>query len=119
MRPSELVGILDEIQYPGYTWHVSSEEGRWYIQATFKARDCKTFKLETQYTRKWYISREAVRSEVVQTALKCVLTSVEHEAREAFKYRGYPIFGPHYDVDQLVELWKTGKAEDLRPQGTP
>ena len=50
------------------------------------------------------MSHEATRSEVVQTALKCVLTSVEHEARESFTYRGRAIFGPHLDVDVLHSL---------------
>nr|WP_315206420.1 hypothetical protein [uncultured Albidiferax sp.] len=47
-------------------------------------------------------------SEVVQTALKCVLTSLEHEARENFKYKGAPIFGPHFDVDDLAVLCADG-----------
>ena len=43
-------------------------------------------------------------SELVQTALKCVLTSLEHEAREHFTYRGAAIFGPHFDVEALVRI---------------
>ncbi|WP_293222251.1 hypothetical protein [Ottowia sp.] len=47
-------------------------------------------------------------SELVQTALKCVLTSVEHETREQFRFRGQAIFGPHFNVEQLATLCKQG-----------
>jgi hypothetical protein len=45
-----------------------------------------------------------VRSEIVSTAFKCVLTSAEHRCREHFSYKGERIYGPHYDVDALVEV---------------
>lgn len=95
--------ILLDVTFPHYTWLVDGGE-RTYLQATFTAPHCRTGLPEVQFTRKWYVSREATRSEVVQTAFKCVLTSIEHEAREVFRYRGQPIFGPHYDVDGLAAL---------------
>ena len=52
--------------------------------------------------RKWYISRWSTKSEVIQTALKAVLTAEEHEAREKFLYQGKAIFGPHIDTDALL-----------------
>jgi hypothetical protein len=57
-----------------------------------------------QRGRRWLIERSATRSEVVQTALKAVLTWEEHEAREQFRYRGQPVLGPHLDVDALAAL---------------
>ena len=45
-----------------------------------------------------------VKSEIVQTALKCILTSAEHRVREHFKYRGSRVYGPHFDVEALHEL---------------
>jgi len=51
---------------------------------------------------KWYLSRHATESEVVLTALKGVLTALEHEAREQFTYRGVALFGPHVDVRALI-----------------
>lgn len=58
--------------------------------------------------RKWRLSRHMLKSEIVQTALMAVLAAVEHEAREQFLYKGQAIFGPHYDVDRLVELVHQG-----------
>lgn len=105
--------ILDLVTFPGYRWLVHDGE-RLYLQAAFLAPDCHTGALAEQFTRKWYISHEATRSEVVQTALKCVLTSVEHEARENFKYRGFAIFGPHLDCEKLVEIHRSNQALDER-----
>ncbi len=53
--------------------------------------------------RKWALSTHMTRSEVVQTAFKAVVTALEHEARERFRYRGESVFDPHYDIDALVE----------------
>ncbi len=67
--------------------------------------------------RKWRLSRHMTRSEVVQTALKAILTAEEHEVRERFKYRGRSIFDPHYDVDQLWALRGEGEqALDVRDE---
>lgn len=54
--------------------------------------------------RKWRISPHMTKSEIVATAFKAYMTWVEHEARESFQYRGQSIFGPHFDVDSLVEM---------------
>lgn len=55
-------------------------------------------------TRKWYISEHSTDSEILQTILKLCLTSAEHEAREAFTYRGKTIYGPHMDAKRLLEV---------------
>lgn len=100
MNRSEIQDVLRDVAFPGYTFHVAGEQ-RYYIQATFVAQCAESGNYATQYTRKWYISSLATRGEIVQTALKCVLTSLEHEARENFRYKGRAVFGPHFDVDKL------------------
>ncbi len=115
MNRAEIVAVLQQVTYPGYLFEVNLEDERMYLRAVFHAPCAETGYVEQQFTRKWYVSREATRSEIVQTALKCVLTSIEHEAREIFKYRGRAIFGPHFDVEQLVELCDE-KARDTRAQ---
>lgn len=54
--------------------------------------------------RKWRMSSWMTKSEVVQTIWAAYEAWVIHEARESFKYRGVSIFGPHFDVDALVEI---------------
>lgn len=51
--------------------------------------------------RKWRISHHACRGEVVQTALTAVLAWFEHEAREAFLWKGKAIFQPHSNLDAM------------------
>jgi hypothetical protein len=85
-----------------------------FLRAQFTAKDIVTGEPAVQHTRKWLLSEHMTRSEIVATALKCVLTSEEHEAREDFTYRGQRIFGPHFDVEYLVSLCED-EATDVRP----
>ena len=100
----------EEVQFPGYSFTFSFYP-RTYLQAFFTALCSKTSLPFEQATRKWYISSEATKSEIIQTMFKCVLTSVEHEARESFLYKGKPIFGPHFSVDAL---WNIAESLDER-----
>ncbi len=65
-------------------------------------------------TRKWLLSPHMTKSEIVQTAFKCIVTAEEHEAREKFLYKGKAIFGPHFDVEQLHGLCEMPDAHDAR-----
>lgn len=44
------------------------------------------------------------KNEIVTTAFKAVMTAMEHEVRENFRYRGASIFNPHMDPDKLVDF---------------
>lgn len=103
---------LQQVTYPGYTFAIVGDSDTssevFYLRASFLAEDIKTKKVTRHNTRKWLLSQHMTNSELVQTALKCVLTSVEHEARENFRYMEEPIFAPHYDVDDLVVLCSQG-----------
>lgn len=112
MDKRDIEGVLGHVSFPGYEFFVGQHElvdetCRYYIQASFWTEEFIPrvgTQREKHFTRKWYLSEHACRNEVVQTCLKLVLTSVEHEARESFKYRRRSIFGPHYDVDALHAL---------------
>lgn len=114
MTDQEIRNALDEVSFQNYTFNLGFSGNRTWLQATFMAPDCHTGADALQYTRKWYISNEATKSEIVQTAFKLALTSVEHEAREAFTYRGQRIFGPHMSVDVLAKLCEHGAIMDKR-----
>ena len=64
--------------------------------------------------RKWFLSPHMTKSELVQTVFKAMLTYVEHEFRSGFTYKGRLIFGPHFNVDKLVELCDDPNCEELR-----
>jgi hypothetical protein len=97
------------IQCEPYEFHVKEKNGVIYLQATYEEPDTFTGQSATQSTRKWQLSEYMTKSEVVQTALKCALTSAEHRVREAFQYQGQRVFGPHFDVDALWELAEQGR----------
>lgn len=56
--------------------------------------------------RKWRLSEHMTSAEVAQTALLAALTAAEHEMRELFKVDGVAVFGPHWDLDELVEAYE-------------
>jgi hypothetical protein len=113
MNLSEAQDIVSQIEFEGYAFKVLSRNGVLYLQAEFTEADIITGEPSLQKTRKWMLSEHMVRSEVVQTAFKCALTSAEHRVRESFKYRGERIYGPHFDCEALVEIAK-GKRLDYR-----
>ena len=110
----DFVLILEDIAYPGYEIGVHGGDDAIYLQARYQEACVVTGIVEWQYTRKWRLSPHMTKSEIVQTALKCILTSAEHRVREHFRYKGQLIFGPHFDVDALVALAQQRKL-DLRP----
>ena len=106
---NEATAWLRDVSYPGYTFTVREGHGGVFLQATYLDIDVVfPHCTERQYTRKWLLSPYMTKSEVVQTAFKCVLTSAEHRVREWFRYLDTPIFGPHFDVDDLAGLKQRG-----------
>lgn len=64
--------------------------------------------------RKWLISFHSTESEVILTALKAVLTFLEHEVRESFLYKNLALFHPHPNLDDLLEI---ADRKQLRDKG--
>ena len=101
---ADFTDIIVKLAYQGWTFEVNEQDpGEFYLQLHWTEACADTGRLQRQSSRKWKLSPWMTRSEVVQTAFKAVLTAVEHEARENFRYRDVAIFGPHFDVDDLVD----------------
>lgn len=96
--------LLAHVTYPGYTFRVGLGHGGVYLQGSYIEPCVETGAEEAQYTRKWLLSPYMTDSEIVQTAFKCVLTSAEHRVREHFTYKGKRIFGPHFNIEDLVKI---------------
>lgn len=97
--------VVAETTYPGYEFGVSMvSRGIYTIEGRFKA-PCTINGGEPvwQYTRKWLLEYPTP-SAVVGTLLKLVLTSLEHEAREMFLWKGKRVFDPHIDIHSLLSL---------------
>jgi hypothetical protein len=105
MTTSEMREALLLCSYPGYEFAVLLDgRGEIYLQAAYSEPDTVTGAESRQLTRRWFLSPEMTKSELVQTAFKCIITSMEHRVREWFRYAGNAVFSPHYDVDALWEL---------------
>ena len=114
MNIEEAKSILkDLVYYPEYKFIAMIDgRGEMFLQAMYFEEDIYTKEDVGQFTRRWFISPEMSKSELVQTAFKCVMTSMEHRVREHFLYSGRRVFGPHFDIDDLYEA--AGKTEDKR-----
>jgi hypothetical protein len=106
--------VLDDIRFNDWVFDLRIESGRPYLRVRFAGPCNTTGTIQEWEGRKWFLSAEASRTEIVQTAFKAVITALEHEARETFRYKGAAIFGPHFDCDLLVELCKRSDALDAR-----
>ena len=107
MTNTNIIKILDDIHFQGapnlqirYSPDmVAGVPGDWWIQLI-------DYNLPSEFNtgRKWRMSVYMCKSEVVGTAFAAYMAWVEHEAREAFRYRGEHVFGPHFDVDVLMAI---------------
>lgn len=104
MTYSDLLHLSDMIQFKGHPNLRLVINETQNGQILLQLRDDALIGVEGG--RKWRISRWMTKSEVVQTALQAYLAWVEHEARESFTYKGAAIFGPHFDVEELVDLYR-------------
>lgn len=117
MTARQLVMILAHCEFEHYAWLTGRMGTGFYLQVSYLEKDVYSGVMSRQRGRKWYVSSHAIRSEVVQTAFKAVMTSIEHRAREFFRYRGVNVFQPHYDVEELVRLRKSARGQPVgRPQ---
>jgi hypothetical protein len=100
----ELCDVAAQCRYLDWLLLVSLDAGRPVLQWRFTAPCTVTGERQEWSTRKWPLSFYATDSEVVGTAFKAVLTAIEHEARESFKWMECAVFGPHIDVRALHEV---------------
>jgi hypothetical protein len=110
--------VLSRVSFPMFAIEVREGHGGVYLVGSFYAPD-NTAKpaggaMFKQTTRKWLLSPFMTDSEIVQTAFKMILTAQEHETREKFLYEGVPVYGPHFDVNDLVGLAKSRHSEGAR-----
>jgi len=102
----EIRKIVSDIDFLDRTFVLQQKGDGYLLQIRYFEACVDTGKLMEQHGRKWYISPHATTSEIVQTALKACITSMEHVVREHFTYKGERVFGPHHDVEALVVLAK-------------
>jgi hypothetical protein len=102
--------LIRNVVFPDYTFKVTESHGGVHLHAEYMDADIYTRQWEMQTTRRWKLTPYMTDSEIVQTMFKCCMTSYEHRCREAFQYKGARVYGPHFDVEDLVKLCKDGEA---------
>lgn len=106
MTIDELRSVLADIEFQGWRFGVDVWTGHiLHIRVEFDAfdnHDESNDEAMPQSGRWWRIEKNASRSDVVRTAWLAVMTAMEHEIREQFKYQGKAIFDPHFCVDCMV-----------------
>lgn len=104
MTLDEMAELCGRITFPKMLIVVRTKNDVPYLQITARGQ-CNTTGEDVDWNgRKWMLSEHMTPGEIVQTAFKAIMTAVEHETREQFRYFGQPIFDPHYDIDALVAL---------------
>lgn len=102
--PLNLMSLL-EVSFGAWQFEVAKEGTRWFLRVVDPLGVCNVTGGPLPWNGRWWrLSRHMTDGEVVQTALKAVLTALEHEAREKFTYRGVSVFDSHLDIEKLVEL---------------
>ena len=118
----EIRVIFHRIQFNDWTFRITVDGERPVMQVQCAEGVCNVTGEPLLWRgRKWFLSYHMTTTELVQTAFKAVLTAMEHEVREQFKYRGATVFCPHMDVDYLVDLITSNPSvcEDERtPHGS-
>lgn len=102
---AEFLLIVQRIEYPGFSFKIVQNKQEIFLQVVcLNGVNNETGEPESWTGRKWRLSRHMTNSEVVQTAFKAILTALEHEARELFRYRGVPVLHGHFDMEQIATL---------------
>ena len=96
--------LLENVRYKDWRFQVLTRGDHLFLRVIFEAPDLVTKNPEIQKGRNWYLSPWMTGSEILNTAFLAVKTAEEHEMRESFRYKGKAIYGPHFDVEALVEI---------------
>lgn len=74
----------------------------WLLQVTYVEPDIDTREPATQESREWLIRPTMSEGEIVRTAYAAVTRSYMHIVSEHFTYKGKRVYGPHIDIDALL-----------------
>lgn len=99
--------------FPKFAWRFtgSTENHNLNVQVTFEAADTMADKSsetkpEVQYCRVWRLSKNMSPTEIVATCWLAVQRAALHELAEQFKYRDWPVFCNHINVEHLVDIFE-------------
>lgn len=106
--------VLEKVEYPGMRFLIGRAGAASYLQVKFDTTDTATGEEAVHKGRKWLLSVHMTETEIVQTALKAILTIVEHEARERFLYCGEAVYDPHCKIEDLLHFRRTSVRDSRK-----
>jgi hypothetical protein len=104
---TDLHATVARLSHPDYIFELVTEGGVPFLRVVCP-RGVNTQDPTQSFAwrgRKWRLSPHMTAGEVAQTALLASLAAAEHEMRELFKVDGVAVFGPHWDLDALVDAY--------------
>lgn len=110
LTDDEIFDIVENVNFrmSGYrlicTRDKKNKKGRLYLQVECVRPDTYTKKMGMGRGGKFYLSEYMTESELVQKAFNAYDAYNHHETREAFEYKGKRVFGPHIDINALLEV---------------
>lgn len=112
LTKQDVIMLVDDIDlgtvlYKSWRFRVLEKGDGFLLQLVYEEADTSTppkagAPEEEQHARKWYISAHATPAEVVRTAYKAVLCSLEHRLGEHFRYKGVQIYSPHPTLETML-----------------
>lgn len=116
LTASDIWAITQDITLPRMlgirpTIELGNDGDAFFIQINFITQDAETDELSEQRCRKWRVSKYSTRTEIVETIFKACWIAAYHEIKEQFKYKGQPIYSPHFDVDARVEMCNAARFD--------
>ena len=119
----EIREIVDNVSY--LDWDIlvcvdgaNRDSDRLYLQVHGHGPDPKQNMEDAQWSsRKWWLSRHMCKNEIIRTALKAIECAVAHEMYENILYKGYAVFTPHMDYEEVVKIMRDHSVIDSRENG--
>jgi hypothetical protein len=106
---------LGEILYDRPTFKLMKKGNGFLLQLVYMEPDtggltppAKGSKPVIQKARKWYVSPYSTDTEIVRTAYKAVMTSLEHRLGEHFRYNNQKVYSPHFSIITLETIAEEG-----------
>jgi hypothetical protein len=98
---SDIAAIITQVKFKDYVLHLTEIPLRGILlQVRYMEPDIDMpgGPPIPQHGRKWFISPFSTETEIVRTAYKALLTSLEHQLGEHFTYVGDRVYSPHLSI---------------------
>lgn len=95
--------IEEQVECPPFEFVLSYEGNNVFLEARLWRKDTYTNEMGWGYGGKRWVNPQITERNLVMTCFALARDFAEHEVREAFKYRGQRIVGPHISLEAMWE----------------